>query len=526
MRRSAWILGVTIILMSLPLPRVVAAQQKGRASSQNTSRPEAKYKGVLEPVSYGEDVELNDVYFVTTDEGWVSGGNGISAGILLHTTDGGEHWSLAMGDPAGSQRPFYNLRFVDQTTGFVAQGTQGGDHSLLRTTDGKTWRVSGTVPQHHPDYRFVSATVGVASTGRTIVRTTNAGRAWTPVFDCVLKVQVEGLTRTTTCEISSFAFPSPNVGYAIGGGGELKGLYVMKTEDGGASWSGTLAIPGDDDGREGHVFFVDEKNGYACLANGRIYGTDDGGQTWSGLPGATCEGKAPILFADPEVGWAIRYTSLTWTTEGGRRWVSRNIALPASARSFSLPRRDRAYIVGDHGMIYRYRIVPVETTLARAITAPAMPAFSTALADRATDLAQELTALDTTLAHTAPATTASNGSDAANSSGVTPAGTAGDALTPFLANCCGKRLSTFELVLKAVGGIVPDYTSKYRNLNLLTLGLRTAGALPERADSLRAAVKAFRAARDRTSADQALGTIKAALVAFRAVADTAVQKTP
>ena len=523
MRRVIYAIGVASLFITLFSPRAGRAQPKRRPIA--TSASTSNYQSVFEAVSFSEDVELNDVYFVTIDEGWVSGGNGISAGVLLHTTDGGEHWSVAMGDPAGSQRPFYHLRFVDQTTGFVAQGTQGGDHALLRTTDGQTWRVTGTVPQHHPDYRFTSATVGVASTGKTIVRTTNAGRAWTPVFDCALKVQVEGLTRTVSCEISSFAFPSPNVGYAIGGGYDVRGLYVMKTEDGGATWTGTLAIPGDDDGREGHIFFVDEKTGYACLANGKIYGTDDGGQTWNGLPGASCEGKAPILFADPEVGWAFRYKSLTFTTEGGRRWVSRNVALPASVRSFSLPRRDRAYVVGDHGMVYRYRVLPAATALAHTVIGPAMPGFSTVLTDRATDLSQQLTALDTTLAHAPAAADPSNGAAAAATT-VSPAGAAANAPAPFIASCCGKKLSTLELVLEAVSGVVPQYTSKYKNLNLLTLGIRTAGALPERADSLRAAVKVFRSARDHATADQALGAVKSALAAFMAVADTAVQKTP
>ena len=489
------------------------------AASTGSQQPKARvaFKGILEPVSYAEDVELNDVYFVTLDEGWVSGGNGTSAGVLLHTMDGGEHWALAMGDPAGSQQPFFDIRFVDRTTGFVVQRTDGGDYALLRTTDGQTWRVTGTVPQHVTDYRFVSATAGVASAGRTIVRTTNAGRTWTPVFDCAVKVQVDGLTRVASCEISAFAFPSPNVGYALAGSLDGHGMAVMKTEDGGASWTITYAVPGDDDGREGHFFFVDDKTGYACLANGKIFGTDDGGQTWTGLPGAACQGKAPILFSDPEVGWALRYTSLAFTTEGGRRWVARNIALPAGARGFSLPRRDRAYIVGDHGMVYRYRIVPGETTVPHALDAPAMPGFSTALSDRASDLEQQLAALDTTLART------STTSDSTPS--VVPAGTTSDAPTPFIDNCCGKRLSSLELLLRVVSGILPDYTSKYRNLNLLTLGLRTAGALPARADSLRSAVKVFRSARDRTTADQALTSIKSALAAFRAVADTAVQKT-
>jgi hypothetical protein len=41
--------------------------------------------------------------------------------------------------------------------------------------------------------------------------------------------------------------------------------------------------------------------------------------------------------------------------------------------AFSLPARDRAYVVGDHGMVYRYRIVPIEYSAKGILDAPAMP---------------------------------------------------------------------------------------------------------------------------------------------------------
>src|SRR5438128_1978677 len=78
-----------------PAPRALAAVPAQTPQS----------KGIWEPVNYGEDVELNDVYFVTPDEGWVSGGVGLGGGVLLHTADGGEHWEVVLGDPAGNQRP-------------------------------------------------------------------------------------------------------------------------------------------------------------------------------------------------------------------------------------------------------------------------------------------------------------------------------------------------------------------------------------------------------------------------------------
>lgn len=491
---------------------------------------EPRYKGIWEPVNYTEDVQLNGVYFVTVDEGWVTGGNGVGAGILLHTVDGGEHWEVVLGDPAGSQRPFDDLRFVDQTTGFAVQHTGIGDHSLLRTTDGVNWKVTGTVAQHRADYRFISATVGVASTRNEIDRTTDAGRTWKKVFDCLLKVEVAGLNRTVPCEVAAFHFPSQNVGFAIGHASEAKGLFVFKTQDAGVSWTGALAVPGDFNGREGHLFFTDERTGYICASGGNFFGTDDGGLTWSGLPGAACEGKAEILFADPQVGWTFRYTHLSWTEDGGRKWVSRQIPLPASVAAFSLPRRDRAYAVGDHGMVYRYRMVPVETVVSKAVDAPAMPAFVTPLDDRVVDLENQVGTIESGLqAFTADAsdvgTPAAGGAPAAAPSNADlVAGSAPP--TPFITQCCGKRLSAFELVLRAVGGIVPDFIAKFKNLNLLAQGLRTAATLPEMSDSLKAAFKSFRTASDRSSARTALSGLKGILAGLKAAVDTAMQKKP
>ena len=82
----------------------------------------------------------------------------------------------------------------------------------------------------------------------------------------------------------------------------------------------------------------------------------------------------PLQFAGQEVGWSFYKNVLTYTTDGGKRWANATLAFPAEVRAFSLPSPQRGYVVGDHGMIYRYRIVPVETTVKGMIEAPMMPA--------------------------------------------------------------------------------------------------------------------------------------------------------
>ena len=474
-------------------------------------------KGIWEPVNYSEDLELTSVYFVTADEGWVAGGGSAGHGVLLHTKDGGKSWEVALGDPEGNQRGFRDLQFVDQTTGFAVQGTGIGDHSLLRTIDGQHWSVVGTVPQHRADYQFLSATVGVAASGSEIRRTTDAGRTWTKVFDCALKVQVQGLMRAIRCEAAAFAFPTATEGYALGNSPDARGLYLLHTGDAGLSWTVWLAVP-DVDGREGHVFFTDAQNGYVCTSDGRLFGTADGGKTISGLAGAGCPGKAPLRFADAEVGWTLRYNNLAYTTDGGQRWVSRVLAFPAGVKDFSLPRRDRAYAVGDHGMVYRYRVVPVDATVAAAsVAAPAMPGLPTALAADVAQFDGQLGALDSGLQAFVDPGSGSAGSPSAG-------GFTQDALSPFMTSCCAKRASSLQLILTAITSIVPEFTGKYRNLNLLTQGLRTAAALPEAAVNLKAALQAFRTSGDKSAALSALATVKSLLATLRATTDTALQQ--
>jgi hypothetical protein len=63
---------------------------------------------------------------------------------------------------------------------------------------------------------------------------------------------------------------------------------------------------------------------------------------------------------------------MTYTANGGKSWLARDIAFPAMVAASSLPASDRGYAVGEHGMVYRYRVVPVDYTSKGMIAAPAL----------------------------------------------------------------------------------------------------------------------------------------------------------
>ncbi|MBA3342931.1 MAG: hypothetical protein H0T48_14005 [Gemmatimonadaceae bacterium] len=194
-----------------------------------------------------------------------------------------------------------------------------------------------------------------------------------------------GLSRELGCHIAQFNFPTPTVGYAVAknnafGMGSEPPPLIAKTTDGGESWEAMMG-PGvaDKDGVTS-VFFVNEQTGFVRLTSEKLHMTSDGGKTWRGI--VASPGKA-IRFADPGVGWGVevgrRDPEVWFTTDGGSRWSSRRVRFPTTVRAFSFPRRDRAYFVGDHGMVFRYSVVPASRSLGpNDIAAPAMPAASTA----------------------------------------------------------------------------------------------------------------------------------------------------
>jgi photosystem II stability/assembly factor-like uncharacterized protein len=102
-----------------------------------------------------------------------------------------------------------------------------------------------------------------------------------------------------------------------------------------------------------------------------MFRTDDGGKTWTGVSGQG-ELKSGLSFASAEVGWMIYYRKMTYTANGGKSWLARDIAFPAMVAASSLPASDRGYAVGEHGMVYRYRVVPLDYTSKGMIAAPAL----------------------------------------------------------------------------------------------------------------------------------------------------------
>ena len=469
-----------------PLARKPAAT----AATAVPAAEQPKYKGIFEPVNYSEDLDFTDVFFVSADVGWVSG----AAGTILKTTDGGQTWTPQLGGDPKSQEPaIYRLRFIDEIHGWAMQRKK-----LLRTTDGEAWEQIGSVKDVHGDYVFLSETEGLCLQGTIghtkIWRTSDSGRNWTEVFDCQTKIELEGLRRDVACVVTSLHFPSPQIGYGVGFVGSgvhgaLKDILILvKTEDAGATWNLSVVR---DIGPAVEVFFADENTGFIHVWQGKMYKT----------------------------------------TDGGKRWSARNFTFPARNDAFSLPRRDRGYVAGLHGMIYRYRVVPATEEVAKAILAPAMPGVDSPLDEQVEQLQGQVAALEEEVrkeqeeaAPGAEQAAAQKEEAGGGEAGAQESGAAGSGGSGLVENCCAEKVEQIQATVDAVATEVPKFTGKYRNLNLIFVGLGLVGQLFGQAQTLKDSFNTLRKARDPQSVTAALTELTNQVTGLVQNTKTAFQK--
>jgi photosystem II stability/assembly factor-like uncharacterized protein len=521
-----------------PRHRTTHSAQQPSTPTTSTAQGNIHYKGIFEPVSYQEDLELFDAFFITPDEGWVAG----EKGTILHTTDAGKTWKAQLGgDPHGTEQALRDLRFVDSRHGWAATGN-GLGLPLLRTVDGQNWQQVGTIGDmytSYEDYVFMSPNTGVYVQKQTIRRTTDGGKTWKDVLaPCAARIQVQGITQQVGCSLKSVHFPSANVGYAVGTSNAGGTMILAKTTDGGVSW-GVATTPNaftpdrDESAFKQYIFFLDENTGFVRFSDGKTIMSTDGGKSWTPT-GATVVDT--MKFADPEVGWALSNGQFSFSTDGGRHWSSRRLDFPAVVRSLSFPRRNRAYVVGQHGMVFRYSIVPDTYSAADTIDAPSMPGLNSPLTAETqqmkTEVATLRTQFQTKLGIAAPAPANPAGSDASAASdgsfqqpspapatadtsfqqssadaSAAPQSGAGVQGGGLVDSCCGAVISQLSQTVNSFSADVPKFSGSGRSLNLIIAGMQYLSDLTGRANSLKTVLASLRQAKDPQSALAALNAM-------------------
>lgn len=252
-------------------------------------------------------IDFRDVHALDAQRAWVMVAG--TPATVFYTPDGGATWQSQHHDPRDAAF-FDSLAFWDEQAGLLFGDPVDGGMTVLRTTDGSTWRqLEGLPVPVEGEAGFAASGTCVAVVGERhawigtggerarVLHTRDGGNTWraqaTPMR--------HGLPSTG---IFSVGFVSETRGVVVGGDyrdeNETQGNAAW-TVDGGASWHPPLVPPR---GYRSCVAWV--PGAHATVVACGPTGTDlsrDGGRTWHPLGNV---GYHAVAFTPSgDAGWAV-----------------------------------------------------------------------------------------------------------------------------------------------------------------------------------------------------------------------------
>jgi photosystem II stability/assembly factor-like uncharacterized protein len=283
----------------------------------------------------------DDIWFLDPLQGWAVNGNG----QIVHTTDGFATFEEQFHDEDLYLRC---VGFADASRGWV--GTLTASRRLLATADGgATWTAVSDLPPLAPSavcgLSVVNASVVYASGTNypnrpaRMMRTLDGGATW------------EGwdMGAHATLLVDTY-FTDADHGWVVGGKATVPNptrrdvrAVVLRTEDGGRTWVDKAAplaaqLPLGEWGWKIH--FLDERIGFVALESferAAILKTTDGGGSWTRIDVVDQQGNKNLEgvgFVDENTGWvggwgvSVVGTATAGfssaTTDGGKTWQDAN----------------------------------------------------------------------------------------------------------------------------------------------------------------------------------------------------------
>jgi photosystem II stability/assembly factor-like uncharacterized protein len=355
------LIAVIALTAAAQTPQKKTAGAKPAAGAAGAASEQPKFKAIWERVPFNKDINLNAIACAGPETCWAVG----DKSTIIHTTDGGKTWQVQLGgDPQATEDDLERVFFLDAKHGWAMTDRA----KILGTRDGSTWAELSSVSGTTKGFWFVSPQTGfeMESPGSPAIRlqrTGDGGKTWKPASGCSVDTTVDGLPRKLACSYSAAQFLSPTSGFLGGGAVVNMGAYVAffaKTSDGGETWTASV-IP-ESKGTITGIHFWSEKDGVVVVDRGEeLYWTADAGGTWTR---SVKQRLWPSYYGAAEgkimVGAGEDSKQMGYSFNGGRNFTTRPFPAPARVKAVTFFDAQNGYLVGDHAMAYRYRIVPID----------------------------------------------------------------------------------------------------------------------------------------------------------------------
>ncbi len=202
-------------------------------------------------------------------------GNAICGGlneVCYKTVDSGRNWVQSSFDVDLNHRNINKFSKGQWGSAYACGGLELLDGFVMKTENsGENWSIISEFPESELNsiYAINNNKIIVCGPDNFLMKTSNSGEDWT---NCDI-VNFEEV-----CELNAIEFFGSNIGYCVGGRqGEDSLQVVLKTIDGGATWSPCLNIinPSLND-----VDIINDSVAYAVGDYGIILKTIDHGENW------------------------------------------------------------------------------------------------------------------------------------------------------------------------------------------------------------------------------------------------------
>ncbi len=286
--------------------------------------------------------DLVAVFFTSSERGFVAG----DKGYFAFTNDGGASWTKQSVDTTDDINEIY---FRNDDNGYVVAGKK-----MFSTSDGaRSWReISIFNPRDFKSGTPEFLSVKFADKKRgfvigsvinkndevidsVVMRTDDGGETWSRII-----VPSKG-------ELYHLDFANSARGWIVGD----KGI-ILVTLDGGINWQIQKTTT---DKALYNVDFRDSSNGFAVGGKGTILRTENGGEIWEPIKTSFLNTFMRVNFADDKNGFIVGYGgAILRTSDKGKTWVKQDNDSKSNLYGL-FTNKKYGWAVGAKGLILKYQ---------------------------------------------------------------------------------------------------------------------------------------------------------------------------
>jgi photosystem II stability/assembly factor-like uncharacterized protein len=257
-------------------------------------------------------------------------------GLIYKTTNSGSNWNVINDFQDCS---FYEIQFINSSTGFVTGDSTEGPVIWKTTNSGIFWQrkdIYTFYSQLNSSY-FINDNTGYisvnnfAESGTDIIKTTNGGNNWIVLYK-------------TTFKLNDIYFIDINTGWGCSQGG-----IIYKTTNSGLNWN---IISTTVTNTLNSLHFPNNLTGFVCGNSGLVMKTTNGGLNWNILSLGTVNNLYSIKFSNISNGCAAGTNGARFITlNGGLNWLSQTESASIGLNTVSYSSSNIFYTGGNYSYI-------------------------------------------------------------------------------------------------------------------------------------------------------------------------------